>query len=1110
MPTPTISVTPSVKVIKLNSTLSNTTILTLNVSGGQVNITLEWTNFTFTTLNANKTSWTNFQGIDTIEINVTRTSQENKSRRFELNFICSTQGCNNVSVIISTAILKHPFALFGNISETPGYIYNSNGTAPYTNWHNSIIFYGKYYGLDYDFCNQSLSAKDKAWRARGLAESYLLEYNVTVADKAVEALYCINVSAFSDNDRFMGFALIDYALAFDWMHEYIIEHNETIYYSIRDKIAHLADECYKGIPTHTNAHDKTILASACGIASIVLKDYDSDYSSTPDDWFTAGTTWLFINDSVGNRAILNYYNNRDGLSELGGYKGYWIDALWKWANVYNYQYKNVSEFAILKNIFNEVLWIILPNGESPSQNTRDNLLDGDLDYSFYILETIPLSEARQHFRIIDNYIGKEMCEGTNIKWFCYLLYDMYKYSPSSPNWTTYIPPNKSTSEFAIFRKDWSNTSSYLFFKFFNFPVDSNRAMTHHDSMSFDYYDKGDYLLIDSGEVKHREYGYGPVYGKGHNTIMISDGMNSNPGAPTKGLSSLADFENPAYLQEFLIDDLFGFVEAEIPNWTKIEETLDTGEQNGVSAITLSDPVKWRRAILFPNKEYFIVLDYLNNSQQRLIYNLFHLGSFRHSETNSTFNGSVYGNLSVEGEKVDWVSQTYNEEVNIANGSELKWNTTNINDKKIQMHLYSIPESEISVEKFFARLGKDRLEDEVDHPLVRFKLNTSEPLYRIAAFYTRYTNETEWTFTNLSLTGGQGNALKISNGSWVDWIVHANGSYVTADKVKTDGTYAWVRNDTGKKFFMRSGKNLTFSDVRYFSSNDTVEYMLMNISGKNATITISAHDSLYFTVHLSCSSSAVVKRSGETLTYGEDWGCVDSNEFWIKSTFSEQTFTILGGNNPPQISNLQFDQAIIYTDTSPVNCSFTITDADGDTMNVTASLYNSSNLIRQCSWSGQTNGTTLNCGMTNTSEWVKGNTLYCNVSVSDGTNTTKDSVSKTISNKPPTCTSSSQSITLGQTKTVVVGTCTDPDYDDGIDTLTWSSNLTSLMITATFDTGTSESYYDPYSSLVGTHSVSLQCSDGEATAECDYTLTIMNVSVVTVKRTCDILRHGGYI
>jgi len=450
--------------------------------------------------------------------------------------------------------------------------------------------------------------------------------------------------------------------------------------------------------------------------------------------------------------------------------------------------------------------------------------------------------------------------------------DTSGYSPTEPSSTSYL---NSDAVLQVFRESWDNTSSWLSFTTWNKTTQSNRNMGHDDQLNFEYYDKGDYLIADSGEVKNRVFGYGPISSKGHNIIQINDSAKSTPSGVNKG--SWGTLTTPAPSDLSLSNNIFEFAEADL-NWNEFEDET-----------SLTNPIKWRRTILFPNKEYFIVLDYLNNSVQREIDSLLHLTSFSYDESyddtdsfssgtdkiinssqksvtyaidvspisksmeirtkfkdisgsgnvnlyvndnfvtsltadtdykyirgvnysyfvdgtnNITYNtsddvsltvdyttvysvGLVDGALEIGNSVVDWKEQTYNDEVDITNGSELKWNTTNINDNDIQMHLYHLPNSEISVEKYWIRIGGYNSNSEVDHPLIRFKKDTSDEFYGITAFYTRYTNESEWTYTNLSVSGGKGNALKISNGTWTDWVIHANKSYITADEVKTDGAY----------------------------------------------------------------------------------------------------------------------------------------------------------------------------------------------------------------------------------------------------------------------------------------------------------------------------------
>jgi hypothetical protein len=889
-------------VIKLDSTLSNITTINMDVSGDPANVSLLWANFSYTKLSANKTYWENFQGTDSILISLERTADETKSRDFILNFTSTTSGVNSTEAMLSSAIVKHPLALFMDISETPGYSYNLSGTPPYTSWTNSLVGYTDSFHLPFDFYNYEGNEDGKDWRAYDLALTYQITGNATYAEKVMEALDCISTDpenyTLDVPDRFMSNSLLKYSLAYDWTAEYLIEKNETLYYKVRDRLANLSNQIYFGIPERTNAHAKTDMASDLGVASIVLEDYDSDYATTPDDWFNAATDWLFIEDSVNNRAILEYYNNPAGLSELGDYKSYWIEHVLLWANVYNYKYQNVSNYQILRNVINEVTWLPLPGGtwdssysrmSVPGQNTRNNFMSSDCDYSFYALNILPQTESEYHRWVIDKYLDEDDPSDSGIRYFAFLVYDKFSTTPQQPNFKTKI---SEEGEMAIFRNGWENESDYLFLKAMHYPVDSNRGMTHHDSMSFDYYSKGDYLLIDSGEVKDRKPGYGPVDAMGHNTIMISDGMSSNPGGPNKGTASFTIFKNPAHIISSLTSDTFEFAKAEIANWNSIEDTFDTGEQDGTSTIDLSAPVKWQRTILYPSFDYFLVLDYISNSQLRMVNNLFHLGSLSHTEGNATYNGTVNGDLTIEDGTVNWIGQEFNNEISITQGNKVEWETTNIENEPLELQLFSTPISDITVQKFWARIGLGGLGDEIDHPIIRYKINTSAPLFRITALSSRYTSEAAKSIEEISVSGN-GNAMRITSTGYEDYVCIGDSSSKTFSNIVTDANIAFSRYKTGtglEYFFISNGTSFSYKGNDKLSASIRPDYAIVSFNGTKIELRINGSGSGTITMKdLNAAKVYAVKRDG--IAYS-NWEMQNSNkDIAITTSLSEHTFEI---------------------------------------------------------------------------------------------------------------------------------------------------------------------------------------------------------------------------
>jgi len=141
------------------------------------------------------------------------------------------------------------------------------------------------------------------------------------------------------------------------------------------------------------------------------------------------------------------------------------------------------------------------------------------------------------------------------------------------------------------------------------------------------------------------------------------------------------------------------------------------------------------------------------------------------------------------------------------------------------------------------------------------------------------------------------------------------------------------------------------------------------------------------------------------------GSIDEFRIWNKSLSSTEIKAhyrqgvSLGAeetsNHAPTTPTPSITPAPVYTNTSPVNCSATVTDPDGDNMNATFILYNGSNVIKTCAFTNKTNGTTLNCGMTNTSKWAKGNTINCTVTVTDNNSrTSTGSATKTVGDLAP--------------------------------------------------------------------------------------------------------------
>jgi len=161
------------------------------------------------------------------------------------------------------------------------------------------------------------------------------------------------------------------------------------------------------------------------------------------------------------------------------------------------------------------------------------------------------------------------------------------------------------------------------------------------------------------------------------------------------------------------------------------------------------------------------------------------------------------------------------------------------------------------------------------------------------------------------------------------------------------------------------------------------------------------------------------------------------------------------------------------------------------MNATFTLYNGSNVIKTCVFNNKTNGTTLNCGMSNTSLWVKGNTINCTVTATDNNSQrSTGSATKNVSNLAPEITTEQTTVNRNNSQAYTYDyNASDPDEVDGVDTLTWSDNTTLFDI----NTSTGEITDTPTEAEAGTYSILITVSDGTAQDTDTFTYSITDAT-----------------
>lgn len=352
---------------------------------------------------------------------------------------------------------------------------------------------------------------------------------------------------------------------------------------------------------------------------------------------------------------------------------------------------------------------------------------------------------------------------------------------------------------------------------------------HNDNLAFEYYSKGDLLLSDSGEVKYRQSGYGPIDAKGHNILMINNG---------------------------------------------------TGEVGGLTKV------------LYPNKEYFVVLDDLLGTQTRQIDTLFHLGSLNITPTtySPTVPGYVHGDLWIDRSATDWLSQTFGDETTYGNANLIKWKTTSgYTDKPVELYLFSSPKSEVTVEKFWTRIAGYSKGCEVDHPIIRFKINDST-MHRVTAIYAINPDE-EQAPSFEETTNNDFTSLHITTSDYDDYI--ASGNNISLPTFSTDGKYVFLGTQSGnlKSFFMREASSLLYNGAEQIETSKIVEHIDLKYEGENRTFHIKGEGTdVNITLYqMNPSITYQVKRDGVIYT---DWIMTDSNTKMVITTdLSEHTFEI---------------------------------------------------------------------------------------------------------------------------------------------------------------------------------------------------------------------------
>ncbi len=752
----------------------------------------------------------------------------------------------------------HPYMLFHDISETPGYQYRT--TAPWSSYEASILSSANS-GLGRNFSGTMTSYDRIIYRgafARDLGLAYQITKKPEYAQKAREALLNLDVGAVTLKTDY-ALALGPYSLAYDFIQPTLDPATDM---KIRDKLATLADRAYKDLNEDGKNLKYVSFADhhgqaypMVGIAGAALYDYTNPnrlpLSSTPADWYHVGTDYLFENDKLHSygRSLFSFgFEESTGKNYAGAYKSYYTDeyAIWLQVAYHTYGENLLEKYPAAKRAFTSELWESLPNSYSTNFITNGN---AKWTYHRGIISLLSDNEKGE----ILNYLSR--IESSDILPYSataggnpggsllYCVYGKYTSIPRTlPTTTSHLDP---TSVYQVFRENWNDDADWLSLITWNKVDISNRDMSHHDQLAFEYYSRGDLLLADAGEPKHTgSYGEYAIH---HNTIALEDPRTPFPVTPMSGSTSAGIFKglSGSLTTPATVDTI-----VQMPWMQLLQSSVSINKVNagGYGLVkTLSSPVQYERTVLYPDTDYFVVVDRFEGTEPWVYRNIFRPTSLMVTPTADTNKdgsystseiGHVNGGLTLGSTAYNWLPLTPKTETRTGvTTNTLTWTTKNPYGKDVRLNIVSAPSSEILIEKNGGRIGGYDVRSEVYSPVVYFRTPAATSEYRVTALLSGYSTEAAKTATEIAVTG-TGHAIKVSSASADDYIYTGKGI----------SSFAGFTTDADTVFIRRSGNNdqvtlLGGSYLKY--RNDT----WIKVSKKTDSISVNRNtDSTDYRIH----------------------------------------------------------------------------------------------------------------------------------------------------------------------------------------------------------------------------------------------------------------------
>lgn len=804
----------------------------------------------------------------------------------------------------------HPFLLFHNIYETPGYQHTN--VNPWKTWEQSVL----------DSADSSLATdfstrwdgdyvSVRAGKASDLALAYQITGNTSYADKAREALLNMGIGSAPDPQKNMT-QLLGYCLAYDWVQPYLSTGDDT---AIRDELAMLADKAYLGL-NYNNTRRSLIKAvdyhlqwyPIVGIAGVTLNDYANPnnltLSSGPYEWQQAGTNDLFVNDTLHDydQSLVSFQWDGQGNDMLGSYKMYYTDDFMWWAQIYTHYYgRNFfdaypdAEKAFMSEIMSSL----------PDHYSNNFAADGNVLYTYQgafenLLNSQDRAAVQYYLGSVDSgllpYSRTLIPLDAAGAGFLYTTYqDFSGVTPSPPAQASVLDYNSS---YQVFRGSWKNDSEWMGLITYDTNTLSNRNNAHHDQLSFEYYGRGDLLLADAGEnraVLDKSYG---TFEIDHNTVAFEDPKSPFSTSPWSNSTARGIFKGsdrglvtPSNISSIVEAPWMELVDSNVTVTKVVKDSQYT-------SMPLSSKIGYERCVLFPEKEYFVVIDRLEGSEPWTYRSVFRPTSLNIVPTadkdgDKTYSedeiGYVKGNLTIGNTPSSWLYMPYKAEISSGlTTNQITWATTNPYGRDVELLIYTVPSSEVLTEKYVGRISGYNAPNEVYSPDVIFRSGPTDSLYRATVLLSRYSSQPQKIPQTLQVTGN-GNAMAVESRGYTDYIYTGKGSS-TFGAFSTDADILFARDTDGSldEYTILSGKYVNYNNKPLIDSNTTLGYLTLKQDDNKLTFIVKAGKSTQIKLYpVSPLRTAQIKMDGQLYSYKP----IDDGGLMIDISSGEHTFEI---------------------------------------------------------------------------------------------------------------------------------------------------------------------------------------------------------------------------